>query len=281
MSRPRAVSMLWTTAAVAFVLSTVCGCGKKEMNLRQAETVAYRWLSDVQKMLSPKAGATTGPKDAAAEEGDASKLENDPFKPVRGPATPTAADTTAKTRAPAAKVDQQAAAAIAAIQGIVLVDGPAPAHADTGSKSAPAKPAQAGSPQAATTTHKADPQAHAPDAANTAATDGDKTAQATEAKHEPTDKGTKAEFAAGPGPQTLRDCFVDDDWDPTGFKNPTEAIAWLVERPRPLTKVKSIELVEGSAEVTFEMMDRKPVSVLARVKLVDDSPKCSLLKVGS
>jgi len=274
------VNMLWTTAAVAFVLSTVCGCGKKEMNLRQAETVAYRWLSDVQKMLSPKAGATTGPKDAAADEGDASKLEDDPFKPVRGPANPTAADTAAKTTASAAKVDQQAAAAIAAIQGIVLVDGPAPAHADTGTKTTPAKPKPA-APAKAATKHSAGPQAHAPDAAQTVAIDAANTTQHTEAKHEPTDKDTKAEFAAGPGPQTLRDCFVDDDWDPTGFKNPTEAIAWLVERPRPLTKVKSIELVEGSAEVTFEMMDQKPVSVLARVKLVDNSPKCSLLKVGS
>ena len=79
-------------------------------------------------------------------------------------------------------------------------------------------------------------------------------------------------------PETLRDCFVDDGWSPEGFENPTEAIAWLRERPRSLGKITSIDLIEGVAEVTFELNGHKPVQLVARVVMEQGLPKCNCLK---
>lgn len=265
MLKSHTATMLLAVAGVAIVASTVCGCGRKQMTLRQAETVAYRWLSDLQKMLSPRSTAHTK-KTGAIAKTDKPKETKAPFKPVRKPATEKPDKSTP------AKIDQEAAERITAIDGIVLVTAPPPLRADGGSADKQAA-AAGGSAHAAADKDGAheDTSSHA---AQTTATDEAKTAEKIAVDE-------LAQFASGPGPQTLRDCFVDDDWDPTGFKNPTEAIAWLTEKTRPLTKVMSIELVEGSAEVTFEMLDKEPVTVVARVKLVEDSPRCISLKVGA
>lgn len=75
-------------------------------------------------------------------------------------------------------------------------------------------------------------------------------------------------------PDTLRDCFVDDGWEPHGFKNPTEAIAWLTQRRRPLARVLSIDLTDDSAELAFELKDQPPVTLVAWIVMADGLPRC-------
>lgn len=265
MAKSRTVTTLLAVAGVAIVASTVCGCGREQMTLRQAETVAYRWLSDLQKMLSPRSTAHEKKTGTIAAKDKPTETKA-PFTPVRKPAKEKPQNNTP------AKIDQEAAERITAIDGIVLVNAPPPAKADGGAADKQAA-AAGGSAHAAADTDGAH-EGTSSHAAKTTATDEAKTAAKIAVDE-------LAQFASGPGPQTLRDCFVDDGWDPTGFKNPTEAIAWLTEKARPLTKVMSIELVEDSAEVTFEMLDKEPVTVVARVKLVEDSPRCISLKVGA
>ena len=78
-------------------------------------------------------------------------------------------------------------------------------------------------------------------------------------------------------PATLRDCFVDDGWDPQGFKNPTEAVVWLGEDKYRVGKVRSIERVEGGAVIIFELTGKKKIQVEACIVLENDYPKCKWL----
>ena len=81
-------------------------------------------------------------------------------------------------------------------------------------------------------------------------------------------------------PDTLRDCFVDDGWQAEGFKNPTEAIAWLTERRRPLLRVLSIDLAGDSAELAFELKAQPSVKLVAWVVMAEGLPKCKGLTKG-
>jgi hypothetical protein len=87
-----------------------------------------------------------------------------------------------------------------------------------------------------------------------------------------------AEQPAPSKPRCLRDCFVDDGWSPEGFKNPTEAIAWLTATPRTLGRVLSIDLVEGGAEITFELKGNPPAVLTAFVVREGSLPKCKRLQ---
>jgi hypothetical protein len=82
-------------------------------------------------------------------------------------------------------------------------------------------------------------------------------------------------------PTSLRDCFVDDGWDPQGFKNPTEAVTWLTAGKRRPGKVLSIELNGEGAQMTFELLTPKPVRADANVVMEDGWPKCRSLKVAT
>ena len=78
-------------------------------------------------------------------------------------------------------------------------------------------------------------------------------------------------------PGSIRDCFVDDGWDPQGFKNPTEAIEWLTGEPRKLGKVLSADQVEGGCEMSLELLGARPCTVQVRVVTEDEYPKCARL----
>ncbi|MCE5219255.1 hypothetical protein LLH03_19740 [bacterium] len=78
-------------------------------------------------------------------------------------------------------------------------------------------------------------------------------------------------------PVCLRDCFVDDDWDPAGFKNPTEAMVWLTANANSSMKATSVDLAEEGASLTFEMGTR-PIVLTARLVVVDGLPHCQSLK---
>lgn len=89
------------------------------------------------------------------------------------------------------------------------------------------------------------------------------------------DDEAAAEYETRPGPETLRDCFVDDGWEAEGFRNPTEAIAWLTERRRPLGRVLSIDLADDNvAEVVFELQGQPTVRLTAWVVMADGLPRC-------
>ena len=81
--------------------------------------------------------------------------------------------------------------------------------------------------------------------------------------------------------KTLRDCFVDDGWDPQGFKNPTEVVVWLSEDTWRVGKVLSIERVESGAMIIFELEGKKTVQVEASITLENEDPKCKWFKVAS
>lgn len=78
-------------------------------------------------------------------------------------------------------------------------------------------------------------------------------------------------------PVCLRDCFVDDDWDPAGFKNPTEAMVWLTARANKTVKVTSVDLADKGALLTFEM-GAPPIVLTAHLIVVDGLPHCQSLK---
>lgn len=87
--------------------------------------------------------------------------------------------------------------------------------------------------------------------------------------------------AAGGHAQTLRDCFVNDGWNAEGFKNPTEAVTWLQEEPRAISRVTSISLLEGGkgAEVKLDLRGREGLtSVVAHVVDEEGTAKCNYLK---
>lgn len=79
-------------------------------------------------------------------------------------------------------------------------------------------------------------------------------------------------------PHCLRDCFVDDGWLPEGFKNPTEAIAWLTASQRVFGKVQSIDLVEGGAQIIFELRGDPPAVMTALIVRERSVPKCKRLQ---
>ncbi len=79
------------------------------------------------------------------------------------------------------------------------------------------------------------------------------------------------------GPETLRDCFVDDNWQPVGFKNPTQAINWLTTASRSVGKVQSIDLVDGVSQVVFVLEGKGNPTVSATITLEDGFAKCSAL----
>jgi len=70
---------------------------------------------------------------------------------------------------------------------------------------------------------------------------------------------------------------VDDGWLPEGFKNPTEAIAWLTASRRTVGKVQSIDLAEGGAQITFELGGGQPAVLTALVVRERSVPKCKRL----
>lgn len=84
------------------------------------------------------------------------------------------------------------------------------------------------------------------------------------------------------GPETLRDCFVDDGWDAAGFKNPTEVINWLTESKRSFGRVKSIDLSDEGSIVIFEMIqDDATLTLTARIVVENELPKCVRLQKSS
>ncbi len=78
-------------------------------------------------------------------------------------------------------------------------------------------------------------------------------------------------------PVCLRDCFVDDGWDPAGFRNPTEAMVWLTARANKTVKVTSVDLADKGALLTFEM-GAPPIVLTAHLIVVDGLPHCQSLK---
>ncbi|NSW55521.1 MAG: hypothetical protein HPY44_05875 [Armatimonadetes bacterium] len=78
-------------------------------------------------------------------------------------------------------------------------------------------------------------------------------------------------------PESIRDCFVDDDWDAQGFKNPTEAIQWLTSEPRKLGRVLSAGLAENACEMTLELLGAEPCKVQVTVVVEDGYAKCRRL----
>lgn len=78
-------------------------------------------------------------------------------------------------------------------------------------------------------------------------------------------------------PVCLRDCFVDDGWDPAGFKNPTEAMVWLTARANKTVKVTSVDLADKGALLTFEM-GAPPIVLTAHLIVVEGLPHCQSLK---
>lgn len=88
------------------------------------------------------------------------------------------------------------------------------------------------------------------------------------------------EIAALVAPKTLRDCFVSDGWSPDGFKNPTEAICWLTGRKLRLVRIASIERNDKGAEVTVELTDGKPQTLVAQVTTESGAARCLSLTLG-
>jgi hypothetical protein len=79
----------------------------------------------------------------------------------------------------------------------------------------------------------------------------------------------------------LRDCFVDDGWEPTGFRNPTEVMDWLHKEPLVLARITSVDMLEGGkgATVQFELRSaRATIPMTAHIISDGEVPKCSMLQ---
>lgn len=90
-------------------------------------------------------------------------------------------------------------------------------------------------------------------------------------------RGATAKSGQSAWPSCLRDCFVDDGWVPEGFKNPTEAIAWLTRGRVQIGKVTSIDLKERGAQVVFEVSGTQRATLVAWVVSEGPGPKCKQL----
>ena len=87
---------------------------------------------------------------------------------------------------------------------------------------------------------------------------------------------TETEQAEG-CPKTLRDCFVDDEWQPEGFPNPVAAINWLTAHPRKVGEMTSAELVEGATQIQFQLSGDKTSLMQARIVVEHGAAKCQSL----